>query len=202
MEFYETDLRRGFVRGAKWNLVPSGGPLGAALFPCPDERRDGADIHRHVAAWLGRTAVWGITAEDLPEAHNTVTLHPTLVDGDGLPAPSVSYRVSENSRRILAHSVDRAVESLRAAGAYETVAPALMGDFGWHLLGTARAGADPQTSVVDGWGVSHDVPNLLVIDGSVFVTSSSVNPTPTICAFALRAVEHLLEERRHQRVPT
>jgi choline dehydrogenase-like flavoprotein len=202
LEFAETDPSLGFVRGAKWNLVPSGGPLGAALFPWPDEPRDGADIHRRVEAWLGRTAVWGITAEDLPEAHNTVTLHPTLVDGDGLAAPKVSYQVSENSRRILAHSVERAVESLRAAGAYDTLAPPLMRDFGWHLLGTARTGADPRTSVVDQWGVSHDVANLLVIDGSVFVTSSSVNPTPTICAFALRAVEHLLDERRNQRVPT
>ena len=131
-----------------------------------------------------------------------MTLHPTLVDGDGLPAPKVTYRASENSRRILAFNVERATDSLHAAGAYETVAPPLMRDFGWHLLGTARAGADPGTSVVDEWGVSHDVPNLLVIDGSVFVTSSSVNPTPTICAFALRAVEHLLAERRNQRVPT
>ena len=28
MEFYETDSSRGFVRGAKWQVMPSGGPLG------------------------------------------------------------------------------------------------------------------------------------------------------------------------------
>ena len=61
-----------------------------------------------------------------------------------------------------------------------------------HLLGTARMGDDPRTSVVDRWNMSHDVPNLGVIDGSVFVTAGAVNPTSTICALALRAVEHLM----------
>ena len=30
-EFYETDERRDFVRGAKWSLAPTGGPINAAL---------------------------------------------------------------------------------------------------------------------------------------------------------------------------
>ena len=70
-----------------------------------------------------------------------------------------------------------------------------------HLLGTARMGDDPRTSVVDAWGMTHDVPNLGVIDGSVFVTAGAVNPTSTICALALRAVEHLIEHRSDVRVP-
>ena len=49
--------------------------------------------------------------------------------------------------------------------------------------------------MVDRWGIAHDVPNLGVIDGSVFVTAGAVNPTSTICALALRAVEHLIEHR-------
>jgi hypothetical protein len=47
----------------------------------------------------------------------------------------------------------------------------------------------------------HDIPNLGIIDGSVFVTAGAVNPTSTICALALRAVEHLIETRRSQRTP-
>jgi ABC-type lipopolysaccharide export system ATPase subunit len=30
LEFYETDERRGFVRGSKWNCMPSGGPVGVS----------------------------------------------------------------------------------------------------------------------------------------------------------------------------
>jgi hypothetical protein len=62
-------------------------------------------------------------------------------------------------------------------------------------MGTTRMGNDPATSVVDRWNLSHDVPNLGVIDGSVFVTAGGVNPTATIAALALRAAEQLLERR-------
>ena len=46
-------------------------------------------------------------------------------------------------------------------------------------------GHDPERSVVNGWGRSHDVKNLFIVDGSVFVTSGGVNPTTTIQAVAL-----------------
>jgi choline dehydrogenase-like flavoprotein len=75
-----------------------------------------------------------------------------------------------------------------------------MRDGGWHLMGTARMGADPRTSVVNEWGRAHDVPNLFIYDGSVFVTSSGFNPTGTITAIALRAVKHLIASRRDQKV--
>ncbi|MHA1158578.1 MAG: GMC family oxidoreductase, partial [Alphaproteobacteria bacterium] len=66
---------------------------------------------------------------------------------------------------------------------------------GWHLLGTCRMGLDPDRSVVDQFGRSHDVPNLYVLDGSVMVTCGSVNPTATICAIALRCVLNMIETR-------
>ena len=60
---------------------------------------------------------------------------------------------------------------------------------------------DPATSVVDRWGKAHDVDNLYVVDGSVFVTAGGVNPTNTICALALLFADRLVERRAHQRVP-
>ena len=52
-------------------------------------------------------------------------------------------------------------------------------------MGTARMGADPSRSVVNEWGRCHDVRNLFIIDGSIFVTAAAVNPTHTIQALAL-----------------
>ena len=72
-----------------------------------------------------------------------------------------------------------------AAGATETSSTDLVRAAGWHLLGTARMGDDPETSVVNSWGRSHDVKNLFVVDGSIFVTAGGVNPTSTIQALAL-----------------
>ena len=62
---------------------------------------------------------------------------------------------------------------------------------GWHNMGTARMGSDPATSVVDARGRAHEVRNLFVIDGSVFVTSAGVNPTSTIQALALYIADHM-----------
>jgi choline dehydrogenase-like flavoprotein len=74
---------------------------------------------------------------------------------------------------------------LRAAGAVDTVVQSPLPFAGGHLMGTARMGTDPERSVVNEWGRAHDVKNLFVIDGSIFVTSAGVNPTNTIQALAL-----------------
>nr|MCW2727368.1 glucose dehydrogenase [Aeromicrobium sp.] len=200
MQFYETDASRGFVRGAKWNVMPSGGPLGmrSGYGGRPVDESWGENFHRNVKANLGRSFEWGIIAEDLPDEANRVVLDPTLTDADGIAAPKLIYKSSENTTKLIDFHVDRAREAHEAAGAISTSETRLMRDCGWHLLGTARMGNDPATSVVDQWGRSHDVPNLYVIDGSVFVTSSGVNPTATIMAIALRSVEHLIGDRSNQ----
>ncbi|MEZ5924301.1 MAG: GMC family oxidoreductase [Hyphomicrobiaceae bacterium] len=195
MEFAETNTSRGFVRGAKWNLTPSGGPLGAALFPWPGGPLYGDVIHARVAEWLHRSTIWGISCEDLPEEQNCVTLDPARVDSDGNPGASLKYRLSENSKRMLAFNLERAVQSLEQAGARRVISRPFMADYGWHPLGTCRMGDDPDTSVVDPWGRSHDIPNLYVADGSVLVTGSSVNPSNTIAALALRTAEHIVAMR-------
>src|SRR5262249_2440632 len=61
-----------------------------------------------------------------------------------------------------------------------------------HYLGTCRMGNDPKTSVVDPWCRSHDVANLFIADGSVFVTGAAVNPALTISALATRTAEGIV----------
>jgi choline dehydrogenase-like flavoprotein len=202
LEFYETDASRGFLRGAKWGLQPTGGPLSMTRsYPWGDNPIWGAGFHADLRKRLGHSAMWGIICEDLPDFENRVELDPDLKDSDGIPAPKLVYRMSENSRRLLAFHLARARDSLEAAGAYETVVAPLIRETGWHLLGTAKMGNDPATSVVDSWGRTHDVHNLYIFDGSIWPTSSGMNPTATIAAMALRSAEHLVEERRHQLVP-
>ncbi|MGV9847420.1 GMC family oxidoreductase [Streptomyces sp. NPDC003442] len=203
LEFYETDARRGFVRGAKWQVMPTGGPLRALSLhdDAPFEDRWGASVHQLMRTTLGHTFQWGVNAEDLPEETNTVTLDGELTDSDGIPAPRINYRVSENTRRLMRFNLDRIHEAHEAAGALKTVETELWSDQPGHLLGTARMGADPNTSVVDGYGRAHDVSNLFIVDGSVFPTAGAVNPTATIAAIALRTAEHLAENARAQEVP-
>ena len=133
----------------------------------------------------------GAILEDLPEAHNRVTLDPALKDGNGVPAPRIDYVLGENSRRMIDFAVARGAEVLRAAGAYEVESEAPLERGGWHLMGTARMGNDPETSVVNAWGRCHDVRNLFIVDGSIFVTSAGVNPTHTIQALALYVADQI-----------
>ncbi len=202
LQFYETDASRGFVRGAKWSMAPSsGGPMNAAMPARAGAAVWGPDHHRRVKERFGHCLSWGIFGEDLPDERNRVELDPALVDSTGLPAVKVVYKTTENSRRLLDFHVDRARESLVEAGAASVESLTMMRDAGWHLLGTARMGSDPASSVVDPWGKAHDVDNLYVVDGSVFVTSGGVNPTNTISSLALRFADGLIERRTSQRVP-
>ena len=196
LEFAETRPEFDFVRGAKWNLGASGGPLGAALLPFPGEPKWGQALQDHVAASVGRSGVWGVICEDLPEEANLVDLHPDHTDGDGIPIPRLAYRISENSRRMLRYNLRRAEESLLEAGAHRVMS-AVLPDFGWHPLGTCRMGDDPSRSVVDSLGRAHDVPGLSIIDGSILVTGSCANPSATIAALALRSADHIVATRRH-----
>ena len=132
--------------------------------------------------------------EDLPEEHNQVTLDPVLTDSHGIPAPRIQYSISENTDRMLDHGIARASEALEAAGAKKLLSDKVRRNAGWHLLGTARMGDDPSNSVVDRWGRAHDVPNLMIIDGSIFTTGACINPTPTIQALALRTADYLKGE--------
>ncbi|MCW2992935.1 MAG: family oxidoreductase [Conexibacter sp.] len=195
LQFYETDTARGFVRGAKWNLLPSGAPLSMMLPGLwGDDVAWGPEFHRQLRARLGHSVVWTVICEDLPDPDNRVVLDD---DGHGV---RLEYRTSENSRRMLDFHLARLDEVLTAMGAVERRLSGGIRESGWHIMGTARMGDDPETSVVDRHGRAHDVANLYVFDGSVFPTSSGMNPTATIAANALRCADALVAARREQPV--
>jgi choline dehydrogenase-like flavoprotein len=203
LQFYETDTDRGFVRGGKWQLMPTQGPLRmtSLLDGRPFDEAWGENLQRHVLRTSGRAIDWNLLAEDLPEACNRVTLDPSLVDSDGIPAPKVEYRVSANCERILRFNQARMIEAHQAAGAIEVYPTWIWPDQPGHLLGTARMGIDPASSVCDPYGRTHDVPNLFIVDGSTFVTGGAANPTNTIAALALRTAEHIAETAGRGAVP-
>ena len=62
--------------------------------------------------------------------------------------------------------------------------------------------------MVNEWGRCHDVKNLFIVDGSIWVTSGGVNPTSTIQALALYIADSIkrrlaqpcsIEGDRHER---
>ena len=108
------------------------------------------------------------------------------------------YSLSENTKKLLEHGAQSARQLLEAAGA---TGIEVGQSYAWtsHFMGTARMGTDPQTSVVNAWNQTHDVPNLFLVDGSSFVTGGAVGPTPTIGALALRCADGIWQRRREWR---
>ena len=197
-EFYETEAERDFVRGFTYEIIRGRGTVATALGGMMSGRIPwGAKHHTAMRELHNRIAGMVAICEDLPEEHNTVTLDPILKDAHGIPAPKMTYKVSENSHKMLDFAVARATEVLTAAGALEVMSESPLTVGGWHLMGTARMGTDPQRSVVNEWGRSHDVKNLFIVDGSVFVTSAGVNPTRTIQALALYVSSEIKKRLTH-----
>ncbi len=189
-EFYETDPGRSFKRGVHIQVTRENALLLQALRLDPlwgrEAQRLLAEEFRHSIAVL-------VLAEDPPEPENRVTLT-DRIEADGLPGVKLHYRLAAESRRALDFGLDRGEELLRAAGAKRIVRLPLAPATGWHLLGTARMGSDPQRSVTDGNGRCHAAPNLIIADGSLFPTVGAVNPGSTIGALALKLADALALE--------
>jgi gluconate 2-dehydrogenase alpha chain len=60
-----------------------------------------------------------------------------------------------------------------------------------HAYGGTRMGDNPETSVVNRWGLSHETPNLGVLGASVMGTSGARNPTLTAQALAWRTADYI-----------
>ena len=152
----------------------------------------GADLRRAMLDYNYYSGV-GIVGEILPQARNIVKLHEAEKDQYGLPVPHVVFGYHENDERIINHAIAKMKEILEAAGGRD----AWSADRTAHLLGTCRMGHDPKGSVVNADCRAHDVPNLFICDGSVFPTSTAVNPSLTIEAIAARAADRISEMARH-----
>ncbi len=191
-EFYETDPNRDFVRGYTLQFARGTGVVNEAITSASTGHLPwGQDHHRIYRDLLYRRIQIGVACEDLPEEHNRVTLDPVLKDSHGIPAPKIDYTISENTRRMMEHGIARASDILTAAGATNLYTSRTILNSPGHLLGTARMGNDPERSVVNAWGRCHDVKNLFVVDGSIWVTSGGVNPTSTIQALALYIADRI-----------
>ena len=191
-QFYETDPARGYARGFIMSGCRGWSPLNLALQVAPW----GSGHHAALDARINREVVMYLCGEDLPEESNRVVLDLEHQDGFGLPGVRTHYTLSDNSKRLGNDMIAHAHQVLRAAGATSVRDFGLSPIWGWHLLGTARMGSDPASSVVDVSNRAHDVGNLFIVDGSSLPTGGGVNPTATIQALALRCADQIWEQRR------
>jgi len=128
---------------------------------------------------------------------NYVKLSESYRDPLGLPRPELNYKLQEYETNGLIAARRAAVALFRQLGATDFTTKAAAepeGFFGaGHILGTARMGSDPKTSVTDSYGRTWDHPNLFIAGAPLFPSVSCVNPSLTIAALTLRSAKYIAE---------
>lgn len=140
--------------------------------------------------------------EMLPDPNNRITLHASRRDAWGMPVPVIDCVMGPNEHAMMARAALDAKAMLVAAGADiieaaadAPVAPSAPGNR-IHEMGTARMGADPAQSVLNGWCQAHDVDNLFVTDGACMPSGGCQNPSLTYMALTARAAHHAADLAR------
>lgn len=186
-EFYETDPARDFARGfAIQTVAPL--PIAFARQMMAAKGAWGWGMRRAMMDY-NHWCAFGLLGEILPWADNRVTLSHEK-DQFGLRVAHVHFDLYDNDKKLIEFGKNKVEEVMRAAGAQEVTQESRYA----HLVGAARMGSDPAKSVVDGFGRSHDIPNLFVCDGSVLPTQGSANPGLTIQALAARTADYLISQ--------
>ena len=186
-EFYETDPKRDFARGFAIQTV---GPLPISFAKQMMAARGvwGWGMRREMMDY-NHWAALGLLGEILPAEDNRVTLDDER-DQFGIRIPHISFSRHDNDEKMIKFVRRKVEQVMRAAGAVQVAQESRYA----HLVGAARMGADPATSVVDKFGRTHDIPNLFVCDGSIFPTQGSANPGLTIQALAARTADYLISQ--------
>jgi gluconate 2-dehydrogenase alpha chain len=130
----------------------------------------------------------------LPYEDNYLDLHPTVKDPLGDPVIRITADHKDNEKRVATFIQDKMEQWFLEAGAVATLRQPF-GTMGvsTHAYGGTRMGDNPETNVVNRWGLSHEVPNLGILGGSVMGTSGAHNPTHTMQALAWRTADHIIQ---------
>jgi len=127
----------------------------------------------------------------LPDRESALTLDTSRRNAWGDPLPRLAFKDAPESAALRSYS-DDALKALfdrmaRAGGGKVIRNEEDDGGFLDHPAGGCRMGSDTSSSVVDGWGRTHDHENLFVVGAPTCVSASCANATLTFCALALRS---------------
>jgi choline dehydrogenase-like flavoprotein len=148
----------------------------------------GNDLHDFMRRAARGFASMTSVVEDLPVAANAVRLSDRK-DRHGVPLAAVTHTADAASQALWRATLEEGTSVFKAAGATEV----WTGPRGpMHIMGGTIMGRDAKSSVTNGYGQCHDLPNLVIAGPGLFPTSAGVNPTFTVHALAARSARHLL----------
>lgn len=183
----------GFVSGGMLSASQELKPIALALSPVP------LSVPRWGSSWkswlkANAQSIGSVMEqmECLPYESNFLDLDPVARDRFGIPVIRVTHTANENEAQGFRFLTQKLEEWLGEAGASETWSSKALFVEARHCYGGTRMGRDPETSVVDADGFSHEAPNLALLGTSTFPTTGGCNPTLTVQALAWRTAERLI----------
>ncbi|MEQ9306943.1 MAG: GMC family oxidoreductase [Marinoscillum sp.] len=148
---------------------------------------------REAGPW--KIGMWGF-GETLPYFENYARLHESETDEYGIPKMVFNAAIKENEKAMRRDCLETMAEMLEKAGCKDIWTnnnpEGAVPGFGIHEMGTARMGRDPETSFLNGFNQSHEVPNLFVTDGACMTSSPCQNPSITYMALTARAADYAI----------
>jgi choline dehydrogenase-like flavoprotein len=180
---------RGFVGGYEMETLPGFGLAGVATNTIPGAW--GRDYARVIEMYDHLAGMW-LVGEDLPQALNGVSLHPTEKDQHGIPVPVVHFKDHANDVAMRNHAYKAGTAVYRSLGADQVFE--LPPFPNTHNMGTCRQSENRRDGVCNKYGQTHDIANLFISDGSQFTSSGAENPTLTIVALAIRQADYLADQ--------
>ncbi len=205
--WWKFDRKNDFPRGYHIELWGGRDMPGVGMFhdSCDDGEGYGASLKQRLRKEYGTYLGFSGRGEMIPNRDTYCELDPTMVDQWGIPVLRFHFKWADSEIKMAKDMQEVFKSIIEAAGGTYTTETDPDGDNPYgildggviiHEVGTARMGADPKTSVLNGYCQAHDVKNLYVTDGATFVTNPDKNPTLTIMALSWRASDHLLEEAK------
>lgn len=132
----------------------------------------------------------------IPARASSITLSGTKQNPWGDPLPIINFVDSDWTRNLRKHTetkIQNTFNTIVSAGGGKILNVTPFNDHD-HPCGGCRMGEDPETSVVDPFGRTHDHENLWVVGTPTLVSSGCNNGTLTFSALALRSAAALADE--------
>ena len=132
----------------------------------------------------------------IPARESALTLEPNRKNPWGDPLPRIDFvddPVSAELRGYTETKIEERFRRILTAGGGAMLNISFASDYD-HPGGGCRMGDDPEDSVVDAWGRTHDHENLWVAGAPTIVGSGCNNGTLTFAALSLRTASRLAGE--------
>lgn len=126
--------------------------------------------------------------EEMPNIENRIELV-SEKDAFGMPLGKLTHTYDQDAVALWNANLEVGLKVAKASAPKE--AWSFRGMPTAHLLGGTIMGAGAANSVVDGYGQSHEIPNLWIAGPGIFPTEGASNPTFTILALSLRGAERM-----------